>query len=72
MLGAGDSVGWHLLAGLADAINAYLAAALSVLTITTLLIAVNLFTEHTLFSSLLQRLFVEAMAFIIVGCNLLI
>ena len=53
MLGAGDSVGWHLLAGLADAINAYLAAALIVLTITTLLIAVNLFTEHTLLSSLL-------------------
>ena len=50
MLGAGASVGWNLLAGLADAINAYLAAALIVLTITTLLIAVNLFTEHTLFS----------------------
>ena len=60
------------LTGLADAINAYPAAVLIVLTITTLLIAANLFAEHTLFSSLLQRLFVEAMVFTMVGCNLLI
>ncbi len=70
-----QSAGTFLLAwlmGLADATNAYPAAALVVLTITTLLIAANLFAEQTLYSSLVQGLFVVAMAFIMVVCNLLI
>jgi hypothetical protein len=60
------------LLGLADAINTYPAAALIVLTITTLLIAANPFAENTLYSSLVQGLFVVAMAFVMVACNLLI
>ena len=68
-------VGTFLLAwlmGLADAINAYPAAVLIVLTITVLLVAANLFAEHSLYSSLVQGLFVVAMAIIMVVCNLLI
>ena len=60
------------LIGLADAIDAYPAVVLIVLTITTLLIAANLFAEHTLYSSLVQGLFVVAMAAIMVICNLVI
>jgi hypothetical protein len=60
------------LLGLADAINTYPAAALIVLTITTLLIAANPFAENTLYSSLVQGLFVVAMVFVMVACNLLI
>ncbi len=57
--------------GLADAIDAYPAAILIVLTITILLVAANLFSEHTLYASLVQGLFVVAMAIIMFICNLL-
>ncbi len=57
---------------LADAINAYPAAVLIILTITTLLIAANLFSQHSLASSLIQGFFVIAMAIIMVVCNLVL
>lgn len=60
------------LMGLADAINAYPAAILIVLTITILLIAANLFSQHTMYSSLVQGLFVVAMAVIMFLCNLVL
>ena len=60
------------LIGLADAINAYPAAVLIVLTTTVLLIAANLFSEHTLYSALVQGMFVVAMAVIMVVCNLVL
>lgn len=60
------------LMSLADAIDAYPAAALIVLTITTLLIAANLFAEHTLYAAMVQGLFVLVMAAIMVLCNLFI
>lgn len=66
-------VGTFLLAwliGLADAIDAYPAAVLIVLTMAVLLVAANLFSEHSLYSALVQGLFVVAMAVIMVLCNL--
>lgn len=66
-------IGTFLLAwliGLAEAINAYPAAILIVVTIAVLLVAANLFSEHDLYSSLVQGLFVVAMAIIMVLCNL--
>ncbi len=68
-------IGTFLLAwliALAEAINAYPAAVLIVLTTTVLLIAANLFSEHTLYASLVQGLFVVAMAIIMVLCNLVL
>lgn len=57
---------------LADAINAYPAAVLIVLATTTLLIAANLFSQHTMAASLIQGLFVVVMAIIMFVCNLLL
>ncbi len=68
-------IGTFLLAwliALADASAAYPAAVVIVLTITVLLIAANLFAEHTMYSSLVQGLFVVAMAVIMVVCNLIL
>lgn len=57
---------------LADAMGAYPAAVLIVLTAAVLMIASNLFSEHTLFASLIQGLFVVVMAIIMVLCNLVL
>ena len=68
-------VGTFLLAwlvGLAHAIGAYPALVLIVATTTVLLIAANLFCEHTLYSALVQGMFVVAMAAIMVICNLVL
>lgn len=68
-------IGTFLLAwliALADATGSYPAAVLIVLSITVLLIAANLFSEHSLYSSLVQGLFVVVMAVIMVVCNLLL
>lgn len=55
---------------LADAINAWPAAVLIVIALTTLLIASNLFSEHSMAASLIQGLFVVVMALIMVVSNL--
>ena len=68
-------VGTFLLAwvvGVADATGSYSVLVLIVLAITVLLIAANLFAEHTLYSSLVQGLFVVAMAVIMVVCNIIL
>lgn len=57
---------------LADVLGAYSAAVLIVLAASTLLIAANLFSEHSLASSLIQGLFVIVMAVIMVVCNLVL
>lgn len=57
---------------LADAINAWPAAVLIVIALTTLLIASNLFSEHSVVASLIQGLFVFVMAVIMVVCNLVL
>lgn len=57
---------------LADAINAWPAAVLIVIALITLLIASNLFSEHSVVASLIQGLFVFVMALIMVVCNLVL
>jgi hypothetical protein len=57
---------------LADAINAWPAAVLIVIALSTLLIASNLFSEHSMMASLIQGLFVLVMAVIMVVCNLVL
>lgn len=57
---------------LADASNAWPAAVLIMIALTALLIASNLFSEHSMAASLIQGLFVVVMAVIMVLCNLLL
>lgn len=60
------------LVALADAVDAWPVVVLIVISSTTLLISANLFSAHTMTASLIQGLYIVAMAAIMAVCNVLL